>query len=397
MTNKKILINLTAGCVGLAVLAQMSYAGEEDGFRYKNLSISPYVNLEYTYDSNVNYEHSDEEDDHIFTVNPGVDLNYKGNDWGINVNAWYSYDYYHDNNDLDADSYGESIGFYWESPKGIKFLLDQNYVMASQNDSLTSGDGNGVWRDRNQFDLAAALGYQFSEKTSATVHGSYLDLWYDTDKDKYGDLYGWKEYSVGLELARQMTAKTDLLINGSYMQYDSDGAKGGVDSSSTGYSLMAGVGSRATERIAYRMVAGASWFDYADGDMLTGFTYDASLSWVLSRKWALSFAGASYFQPSEREANQATQTYTASSGLTYKTTPRLTTSFDLAYRREENEYDNAGSSDADDRYSARLLARYNLRKYVNLYAGVEYEEQTSDEDMNEFDRYRGTLGVNLRY
>ena len=400
MTNKEMLINLTVGCVGLAVLAQISYAGEEDGFRHKNLSISPYVNLEYTYDSNVNYSESDEEDDHIFSVNPGVDLDYRGNDWGINANAWYSYDWYHENDLLDKDSYGESVDLYWESPRGLALVLGQSYVISSQNDSLTSGDGNGLWRDRNQFDITGALAYQFSEKTGATINGIYSDMWYDNAQDQYGDLYGWTEYSVGLQLARQMTAKSDFLISGSYQQYDSDGAEGGVDSSSTGYTLQAGAGSRATERILYSVLVGTSWFDYGDGDQMSGITYSVNASWIVSKKWVATLSGSSNYQPSEREANQANKIYAFSGGLTYQTTRRLTTSLDLAYRREENEVDDrnvSGDSGADDRYSARLMARYKLRKYVNLYAGLEYEEQISDEEMNEFDRYRGTLGVNLRY
>ncbi|MDD2599737.1 MAG: outer membrane beta-barrel protein [Kiritimatiellae bacterium] len=403
MTNKKTPLGLKAGCVCacLTVLAQMSYADEEIGFKYNNLSISPYVNLEYTYNSNVDYSRTQKEDDHIFSINPGVDLNYKGNDWGFNANAWYDHDYYYDNDRLDKDSFGESVDFYWESPKGLKLLLGQRYVNASQSDSLSanSGSGNGLWRDRDQLDITGALSYQFSEKTSATLSGLYSDMSYENDSNRYGGLYGWTQYSVGLQLARQLTAKSDALISGSYQQYDSDGARGGMDSSSIGYTLMAGVGSRATERIKYSLQAGAAWFDYAKGDQMVGFVYEGHVSWLMSKKWALSLAGTSNFQPSEREVNQAEQLYVVSSSLTYKTTRRLTTSLDLAYRREEKQINTADArdGDGDDRYSARLMARYKLRKYVNLYAGLEYEEQFSDQKNNEFNRYRGTLGLNLRY
>ena len=388
---------------GLALMVLPSPAEEPHGFRYNNLSVSPYVNLEYTYDSNVNYSKSDEQDDNIFSINPGVDLNYKGNDWGLNGNAWYRREFYQDNDRLDENSYGESIDFYWESPRGLSFLLGQSYVLSSQSDSLTSEpDGRGMWRDRNQFDINAALSYAFSEKTRATINASYLDLWYDNDGDQYRPLYGWEEYSVGLQLARQLTAKSDIIVSGSYQEYDSDGAVGGVSSDSTGYTLMGGFGSRATERIKYNLLAGVSMFDYAEGDKIHGFVYNANASWLISRKWAATFAGSSQFQPSEREANQATQNYTASFGLTYKMTRRLTTSMDLAYRREENEYqydygNGVTSSDSDDRYSARLMARYKLQKYATLYAGVEYEDQRSDDEQSEFDRFRGKLGLNLRY
>ncbi len=388
---------------GLLLIAQSSGAEEPNGLRYNNLSVSPYVNLEYTYDSNVNYSKDDEEDDNIFSIHPGVDLNYKGNDWGLNGTAWYRRDFYQDNDRLDENSYGENVDFYWESPRGLSFLLGQRYVMSSQSDSLTSEpDGRGMWRDRNEFELSGALSYTFSERTRATINAMYCDLWYDNDGDQYRPLYGWEEYSVGLQLARQLTAKSDFIINGSYQEYKSDGAVGGVSPDSVGYTLMAGFGSRATERIKYNLLAGASMFDYAEGDQLYGFVYNANVSWLLSRKWAATFAGSSQFQPSEREANQATQNYTASCGLTYKMTRRLTASMDLAYRREENEYsydygNGVESSGSDDRYSARLMTRYQLKKYASLYAGVEYEDQRSDDEQSEFDRFRGKLGLSLRY
>jgi hypothetical protein len=367
------------------------------------LSVSPYVNLEYTYDSNVNYSDGDEEGDHMISINPGIDLNYKGNDWGLNGNVWYRRSMYHENDRLDKDSFGENMDFFWESPKGLSILLGESWTLSDQSDSLTSDSGGqGLWRGRNQFDITAAVAYNLSEKTSVTLHGMYSDMWYDNDQDEYGALYGWSEVSVGLGLSRQLTAKSNFLLNGSYQEYTSDGAQGGVSSDSTGYTTMAGFGSRATERIKYNLLAGVSMFDYAGGDEMQSFVYNANVSWKISHKLSATFAGSSQYQPSEREANQATQNYTATVGLSHQTTRRLTTSVDLAYRREENEYDydygnGVKSSEHDDRYSVRLMARYKLRKYVSLYAGVESEYQKSQEETDEFDRYRGTLGVNLRY
>jgi hypothetical protein len=36
-------------------------------------------------------------------------------------------------------------------------------------------------------------------------------------------------------------------------------------------------------------------------------------------------------------------------------------------------------------------------RYMTVYGSVEYEDWTSDADENEFDRYRGSLGLSLRY
>ena len=384
------------GFLFTVVLGLSSHAQDTRGIKYNNLTVSPYVNLEYAYDSNVDRD-KEEYEDSILTVNPGVDLTYTGNDWGLSGNAWYGYDKYMEYETLDESRYGESLKFYTESAKGWRLVLGESYVKSRENDSIIDG-GRGIWRDRELFEVNGALSYQISERTGITLTGMHSDLRYLNDQNQYSPLYGWSEEVVGLELSRKLTEKSNLLVEGSYQTYESDGAEG-IDSSSTGYSLMGGLGSRATERISYRALTGVSWFDYAEGDQLTGWTYSLDADWLISKKWAASVAGSSYFQPSEEQANQAMQVYTLSTGLTYRPMRKLTTHYDVAFRREENEYsyDDNGGGSTDDIFSARARADYQLMRHVSVYGSVEYEKQMSDNDVSEFDRYRGALGVSFRY
>lgn len=373
--------------------------GPQQGFKYNNLNVSPFVNLEYTFDSNVDYDKHNYKDT-IFRVNPGVDLSYDGNDWGLNANGWYAYDWYSKYDILNASRYGDNIEFYRESASGWRLVLGQKYVKSSQNDSILEG-GRGLWRDRSELSLSSALSYELSERTMITFDAMYSDLKYDMNQTEYAPLYGWQEWSTGVELARKLTEKSNLLLNGGYQNYVSDGSAGGVSSQSTGYSLMAGLGSRATRKISYRAMAGMSWFDYAGGDQLSGSTYSMDASWAINQKWAWSVAGSSYFQPSEREQNQAMQVYALSSGVIYRPARKLTTRFDVAFRREENQYASQMAPQLggvnEDRFEIRLRADYQLRRHMSIYCGLEYQEQLSDDKDYEFDRYRGTLGVNLRY
>ncbi|MDD4102210.1 MAG: outer membrane beta-barrel protein [Kiritimatiellae bacterium] len=371
------------------------HAQSTSGFKFNNLTVSPFVNLEYSYDSNVDYDKNDSADS-ILTINPGVDLTYRGNDWGLDGKAWYGYDKYQKYDELDQARYGESLRFFAESPRGLRFLLGQNYIKTHQDDSILDG-GRGIWRERDLHEITSALSYQISERSAVTLNGMYSDLSYKNDGNQFGSLYGWREWSLGMEVARKLTAKSNLLLNGSYQVYDSDGAEG-IDSNSTGYTLMAGFGSRATERISYRALMGASWFDYAEGDQLTGWVYSLDANWIINPKLVWSVAGSSYFQPSERESNQAMQVYVLSTGLSYRPAKRLTTRLDVGMRREENEY-SVGNQGAvtSDKFSARIRADYRLQKYVSLYGSVMYEEQISDDKVDEFDRIRGVLGLNFRY
>ena len=65
----------------LILVCGVARAQGTGGFKFNNLTVSPYVNLEYMYDSNVDSDRT-EVDDEIFSVNPGVDLTYTGNDRG---------------------------------------------------------------------------------------------------------------------------------------------------------------------------------------------------------------------------------------------------------------------------------------------------------------------------
>ena len=383
------------GFLFVAVLGLSGYAQDTQGFKFNNLTVSPFVNLAYTYDSNVNLDKR-EYDDSYLTINPGVDLTYTGNDWGLSGNAWYGYDKYLEYSELDEPRYGESLKFYTESAKGWRLVLGESYLKSRENDSIIDG-GRGLWRDRDTFELTGALSYQMSERTGITLSGMYSDLNYNNDGNMYGALYGWQEWSAGLELARKLTEKSNLLVTGSYQEYESDGAKG-LSSKSTGYTLMGGLSSRATERISYRALTGVSWFDYAEGDQLNGWTYSLDANWLINKKWAASVAGSSYFQPSETEANQAMQVYALSTGVTYRPMRKLTTRFDVAYRREENEYaTTAAGAVTDDLFSVRARADYQLMRHMSVYGGLEYEDWISDNDAQEYDRYLGTVGLSFRY
>ncbi len=377
------------------VMCSSSYAQSASGFKFNNLTVSPFVNLEYSYDTNVDYD-GQENDDSILTVSPGVDLTYHGNDWGLVGHAWYGYDKYQTYDEMDQSRYGENLNFYADSPRGLKFVLGQSYLKTSQDDSILDG-GRGIWRERDLHELMSALSYQISERTAITLNGLYSDLNYQNDVKKYGSLYGWSEWSLGLQVARKLTAKSNVLLSGSYQEYESDGAKG-IGSNSSGYTLMAGFGSRATEKISYRALMGATWFDYANSDQLAGWVYSLDANWIINRKLVWSVAGSSYFQPSEQEANQAMQVYMLSTGLSYRPAKRLTTRLDVGVRREENEYavGNMGAVTSDE-YSMRFRVDYRLQKYVSLYGSLMYEEQISDNQMDEFDRIRGVLGLSFRY
>jgi outer membrane scaffolding protein for murein synthesis (MipA/OmpV family) len=389
-THKALL--LIAVVLPLGVFGQRS-----DGLRFGNFKFSPYISLDASYDSNIRLQPEDK-DDIIYRISPGLDAQYRGTDWGITGNAWYSYDLYQRYDILNASRYGEELEIFVESLKGWKFLVGERYYFSNQNDSMLTGGGSGVWRNRHQFDLNALLSYAFNDRLSVGLTGMYTDNWFDSDTTKYQPLYGWSSAQIGAEVDYAITPLTGLLLDGSYQLYQTDANLAGESDESSGFSVMAGLGSRLTERVKYRILGGVNVYSYAD-DTTMSPALNASISWMLSDRWALTVASATYFQPSETAQGQAKNIWSLSGGVSYKPTTRIDMTTDLVYRREENETmsDLVTSKDyVTDQYAIRYRASYWFVRYASVYAAAEYTFQ-SDEIQDDWERIRISLGCMLRY
>lgn len=389
---KKMLFSEGLATCGFMAALAAATAQADGGFKFDNLTVSPYVNLEYKYNSNVeNNRH--EYADSILHVTPGIDLTYEGNDWGITADLFYGYGKYMKYDELDSRRWGERVKAWWESEGGWRLVLGESYVQSKDSDSIIDG-GRGVWRDREQLQFTGALSYS-TERNRFTLDAAYSDLHYHNDPKRYQQLYGWSRWSAGLEFARRLTDKTNFLIGGDIGQYNSDGAKHpGYKDDSSFYTLQAGLGSRASKKITYRLMTGVSWFDYGDEDLMVGWIYTADASWVFNRKLALTIAGSSYYQPSESVANQANKVYTLSAGLTYRPYKKLTGRFDLAWRHEDEV---RSSRYNEDLISARIRADYRFAKYMTVYAGFQYDRRFAQTSYYEYDRCLGLVGLRLSY
>ncbi len=395
---KKILkSNLVAGSIGAAVFCAVG-AHAAQGFNFGDLNVSPYLKVEGRYDTNVDSD-NDEYKDTIFTVIPGVDLRYSGNDWGMDGSAFYAYDWYNKYDELDGSRWSERLRI-WKEHNKWKLIFGEQFVRSRAADTiLDTPDHGGLWRDRWYFNAYGIATYQFSDKFSASLDLAYSNIDYHNESRDYYPLYGWEEWSVGLELARKLTEKTNFILRGGVQFYESDGT--GIayyKTDSTAYNIQAGIGSRATEHISYRLLTGMSAFDFGNDDMKYGWIYTVDVNWILNRKWALTAMGSSYFQPSEDRAGNADMVYNFSVGATYRPTKKVFLRADLAYRNHDEQYSNGyGTSFDYDNFSSRLRIDYKLMKYVTLYGSIQYDYRISDYYYYDYDRFLGLIGLMFRY
>ncbi len=405
-------IGYSAAAVVFAGSAAFARPGEHIRFADGSITLKPYVNMSYTWDSNVSSsKHS--RDDSIFAVRPGMDFEWKRPDKEFNLNGgvWYGYNHYAHRKRDAHHTIGEKLSLSKDfiAGNGNKWSLriSESYRKINANDAITHDDGNGVWRNRDVFNVAGALSERI-KRFHWGVHGTYSRLSYDNDDYKYQRLIGWDSWAVGGEAGWLFSKWTDVLLTGSYTGYTQDGRKysGDVGRSytkkSNTWTLMTGIGSHLadSERLSYRALVGASRHEYGSRRKETGWTYQLSFNWNFRRQWAFSVRGSSYYHPSEYTYGQSSKTYTLGAGLTYAMTQKLNWTGDVLYRKSMsacNDY-RVSSYDHNDLH-ARLALHYKFQPWAEIYGAVGYVTRISDSDSdsNDYNRFRGSLGLTFTY
>ncbi|MBR4259142.1 MAG: outer membrane beta-barrel protein [Kiritimatiellae bacterium] len=411
----KISAITTLALAATAITASADFVDRPKGFRIgKRLTLRPYVSLSYTYDSNIDSAKKSK-DASIFVVNPGLGAEYIDENWEVLGRAWYSYHgYSRYKSRLNKSSYGENLSFKWTdslpNEKGWSVMLTESFTQIAQDDDMTAHNGRGIGRDRKTFQIAGIVERRINEKWHAAGEASFYYLDYDNNIKEYAPLYGWKRTTVGGEIGYAASRWTDLLLAANYQWYTQDNIPNSASyrysDESRGWVVMAGLGTRATERISYRILTGWSRFEYANGDAkdVNGWTYQVSAKWKLSDTWNTMLLASSYYQPSEREVASAIRVDSISWGLAHSMVRgKLNATFDLNYRRETHEYSFSRGYDYDDDIiTARLGLNYTLNRFLQLYGRIEYQTDMCDGGNvrghnYDYDRFRGTVGMRLTY
>ncbi len=377
----------------------------------ERMILRPYVSLSYTFDSNIDSDkHGDTGSQ--WSVNPGLDLTYKGGNWDLTGSVYYQYHAYNKYaSQLNDSSYGESLRFNWGDGegegRGWRLTLAETFRQISQDDDMSTSGGRGIGRDRHEFNFDGGLQRRLGSYWHLALTGGYYLMDYDNNVNKYGEMYGWKRATLGGEAGFTTSKWMDLLFHIDHQWYWQDNNVGNLSGDSKGLSVMGGFGSYATERISYRLLAGWSRFEYGRyGTTSNGFTYQASANWQMSDTLHFMLLGSSYYQPSETYQASQTKVNTISAGLGKSLVRgKLNATFDIAFRNEKNEY--AGDEDIDFAATDNILTtrfglNYSLNRFLSMYGSVEYQINMASGDANnnsarDYDRLRGTVGFRLTY
>lgn len=382
----------------------------------QRMTLRPYVSAAVTWDSNPGGRSSDVSGDMMWTVSPAFNLDYHDDNWSLLLNGYYRYHAYTKSKNVDRynqHNYGENLRWNWSNSKGAEkgwsLMLSESYQRITMADDMSLADGRSYNGDRSQFDINGGVQRRFNENWHAELHGGYYDVEYDNDTDRQytGTLYGWQRWIAGVQAGFAPSRWTDILVAAGYQGYNQDNASAsGVSRRSNGFTLQAGLGSYATERISYRALAGWSRFDYGDGaSTANGFVYTLSGNWRISDTWSTMLLATSYYQPSEYAASSSSRVDAFSWGLAKSLVRgKLQAKLDLTYRHQTNDHAtrDSGSDYNIDVTTARFGLDYTLNRFLALFAYGEYlrswnSESRANYGYCDYDRWRVTGGVRLSY
>lgn len=423
---KKNLSLFVSGFVAAAACAGV--LEREPGIKIMNerVTLLPYVALSYTYDSNVDCTKKATAGSQ-WVVNPGLELKYEDDNWIVNAVAWYKYHAYNNySSQLNSSSFGERLKWQWTNAsgggKGWSFSFFEQFEQIAQDDNMNTIGGRGMNRDRKQFQYEGVAHYRFNKYFHGALRSDYYLLDYDNNVSEYAWLYGWSRLQLGLEGGYTLSKWTDLIISANYQWYwHDDGADTHSDSEdiygsrrgryvrgdSKGWSVMGGVGTHATEKLSYRILAGWSHFEYGGGvSTLDGWTYQLSGDWQVdaANTFHVMALASSYYQPSEREFGSALLVHNASFGIGKSfVRNKLKATFDVAYRRETHEYTEYEADNYDeDIWTARLTLSYRINRLFTTYGRLEYQTEQSEGyysrgNSYDYDRWRATIGLRMTW
>lgn len=420
--------NLLKSGVFAVAVAGVSIAGAEvmdrpTGIKIgERMTLKPYISLGAAYDDNVDSAR-DGGSDVTWHINPGLSLEYKAENWSLAGNLYYQFNQYsksHRNGSSSSYSYhsfGQDLTYHWTDSTpgnpGWSLMINERYRRINQVDDMSTNGGYNYNGNRDDFNISGALERRFASGIHGDVNTQYNLIDYEDSGDAYNGCYGWQTWSVGTELGWALSQWTDLMIAGRYHGYRQDNTKNsqaydvdrGYSRESEGYTIHAGIGSYATEKITYRFMGGISEFRYAGGAHTSdGFTYSAGANWKITDRWDTMLLASSYYQPNEREYAAASRVDSVSWGLAHTMIRgKLSATFDIVYHRETREYDGTGYYDYDlDVATYRLGLRYTINRFVGLFANGEYRMSmpsgsSARGDVYDYDRFRVTVGVRLTY
>ncbi len=399
MKKPLFLAALLCGCM-MASFAQA--AAKAPGFKFANgWTLSPNLSLGAFWESNARDTYRDEDAGGGWRLQPTLQLTHTGRRTRFNTSAFYTLERGFDSDDaLDSDSYGISLSLtrelsaHYTLSGSISYSRSENDEFYGEGWDSKNPDLSRIDKDKTEnYNAQAALGFQ-NQRWQWSLGLGWGRTRYLDDHDSETNTYNFSAL-----LGRAIGPRTywNFSLSTSW-----DDAEGG-GSADNGYYLMTGVSGTASKKLTYSAMVGVGIYDFdgkSGGETEFGPTYNVSLAYKISRRFALSLAMSSQYEP-EYSYGGADTHYLWSHHLTgavnAKWTDKCSSRLNLSWAYEDHIAGGSSKASDYDRtyYQVAFNTTYRVGTHTSLYGTLSWNYDAYDNENK--DDFRIDVGVSYAF
>ena len=424
--------------------AVAAWAGPGNGLTIASWVLSPYVELNYSHDSNVYKDGTNVISDTFFEPELGLRFSSSAetNTFLVKGNLFVSDRSYDTESNRDFMTYGDHLTLQLGNGRKSMFEVIQSYRFLDDNDrhasdiesSRLSGemveDSNALDLERELNQLGASLMRRMSDKLLLSLSYRYSGVHYPNEthdrlrrkQEEYVpeglDLDGhiWQ-----LEGAWGMTDKTDVLLTlRQGLQYQED-----TDEPAELTTIRLGLQTQGAQKLVYHLGAGLEYyarpyeptFDEADldetdvqidedgvhsDDDQISFSFNAAADWFITEKLTFRIGGYNGTEFSSFYEQNGMEYVSGWAGLGYRWRPSWIFSMRGIYRHDDYLDPVTHEGVTKDRKDVRVEGHGRIDyiapgNFLRVYFEAIYDEVDSNFDFVDYDDRRLILGAIVQY
>lgn len=401
----------TALIIVSGVLAGAASAGTPSpGIRIGSGVLHPYAELSAAHESNVYKTQKNEISDTYVEPEAGVRFSSSSEPSRMSVigNLFYSRREYADQNDLDFDTFGDTISMRYHDEDTCRIELIQSFRRLTDNDrhasdiedSILSADMvqdiHTVNAQRDIHQAGASITRKMSDKLDGGLSFRLADMKYD--EDLYLDLQG---YEGRAEAAYRVTDKTSSIL---HLIYGRQSQQGSDDSARLAAARL-GLKTRGAGKMQYIAAAGMQRYvrpeETGDESDVT-FSFETAADWFMTEKITLRGGVRNGSQLSSIYSGNGLDYTSGWVGAGYRWSPRVILSA-RGIIREDRYFDPVTVEIASiDRKDWRIEANARIdylapSGLLRAYIGIATEDVDSNVNSMDYANARIILGTTIQY
>ncbi len=374
---KRSIILITVLLVSVLLLSVFSASAQ--------LEILPRLTLEEEYTDNLFLSDSDEQEDWVTTVEPGISLAYNARSVDVLVDYSLRYLFYQEHDDRNIEEFKDvqradaTASFFAGRP--FTLMVSELITREALDERDVNADSNDLVNRTTVYNTQVVPEYRLELTPSFSLVFGYT---YDRVDYVANDGNDYEEHSGRISAVKDLSSNTSVSLNYTYLVYQEET---GEDYDQQDYTV--GFNQQVGPRLSVASEVGFSTIEYDDGRDTEDTTGMLSVTYGLSEALTLS---ADYDQGFSTSATEGlTKSRSASLGLGYVKN-ELTASAELFW----NQTDYETTAREDEAIGARLDLNIPLSVAFSTSFDAEYE-QASFEDVTDEDVDRYSLGAALNY